>query len=753
MIYRFADLQFDTGRRLLTRNGQAINLTKLCFDVLKVLVEAGPDLVSHDELIDRVWGSDRVITPENLAQRIHLLRESIGDEAANPTYIEGVRGQGFRLIPLVEIEMPRPVTAHPPKRRYWLPALIGIAAVGILVVWTASQRNVVPLPQIDQKSVAVLPLKNIGGNPENEYLSDGITEALLNAIAQLPGLKVTARTSSFFFKGKDIDARVIAAQLGVTYLLEGSVQRVGNKLRAVAQLIEAETGYHLWSETYDRDMSDIFAVQDDIANSVARAMLVTLFGGNIKTVSTDNFAAYESYLKGMQQQNKESNTYLLLAETSFKKALALDPDFFEARLGLANTYLAQADTGEITFADALEKLVPLVDRLLEERPDDGRVLIPEIWVQWVRTEIQGEGSFDFDKHLSQLSAAIERTPNESGLYAAINRYLRFANRGKEAVEWADRGIAVDPLSWRLHRRRGNHLVRTGDLDGAEAAFARAVKLNPDNPTLLAWTSEVPWQRKQYAQWFAINRKAMDLGPLDAEFPATLSDRLNDFGLMGEADKYLQRARSIAPDNAVVRKARLARMLLHDHRQARDLSEAMLRDDIENRWGAYQWAATVFVSTMTELGETNTALAVLEELQPGVTLPDFEPQGNKQQALQFVAVLALAQTQSSEETLSLLDIIVPRWDRSFPGWRGASWAVAPIEMARGNTELAIELALKHLLDQNSLAEGDATYYRHLYYWKALALQPAVATRLAELDVERKKGGEDIWDYIVAHDLQL
>ena len=110
MIYRFADLQLDTGRRLLTRNGQAVNLTNLCFEVLKVLVEAAPDLVSHDELINRVWGPNRVVTPENLAQRIHILRDSLGDDAANPTYIEGVRGQGFRLIPKVEADASKPET-------------------------------------------------------------------------------------------------------------------------------------------------------------------------------------------------------------------------------------------------------------------------------------------------------------------------------------------------------------------------------------------------------------------------------------------------------------------------------------------------------------------------------------------------------------------------------------------------------------------------------------------------------------------
>ena len=183
-----------------------------------------------------------------------------------------------------------------------------------------------------------------------------------------------------------------------------------------------------------------------------------------------------------------------------------------------------------------------------------------------------------------------------------------------------------------------------------------------------------------------------------------------------------------------------------------MSEVMLRDDIVSRFGTYQLAATVFVSTMTELGETDQALAVLEELRPGVTSPNFEPQNNKQLTLQFVAVLALAQSQSREETQRLLDAVVPCWDQSFPNWRQGSGWVAAIELARGNKELAIELALEDLARRGSMPDLDATTrYRHLYFWKALAQEPKVAARLAELDAEAKRGGEEIRAYIVENDL--
>jgi tetratricopeptide (TPR) repeat protein len=585
---------------------------------------------------------------------------------------------------------------------------------------------------------------------------------MLNALAQLPGLKVPAQTSSFYFKDKDIDAREIGAQLGVAYLVQGSVQRAGNKLRIVAQLIEAETGYQLWSEPYDRDIGNIFAVLDEVATMVARKMQVTLpgGGGKIETVGTDNVAAFDWYLKGMEQKNKKSNTNLLQAEISFRQALANDPDFFEARLERAFTYLAQGNFGEITSAEANEKLIPLLDRLQEERPDNGLVLILAIAVQYNRAEIQGDGSFKLDKHLAELSAAIERTPNEARLYVAIANYLRDAGRPDEFAEWVERGIVVDPLNWALHMRRGGYLLfGRGDLDGAEAAFAKAMELNPDNPSALSRIGSIHFPRKQFAQWFEFSRKGMDLGPLDAEFPGGFAIGLSWFGLIDEADKYLQRAIGIAPDNAFVRQAKLYHLLMKDQVQARDLSEDMLRDDIEDRFDTYWWAAIVFVSTMTELGETGEALKVLEELQPEVTSPGFVAENTKQQALQYVAVLALAQTQSSEDTLKLLDAVVRRWDRnqvlqrwrlSGPKFEGRynAWKVVPIEMARGNTKRAIELALENLADVEEVMR-----FRHLYFWKELAQEPEVAARLRELEVEAKKGGEAIWDFIVENDLQL
>ena len=612
-----------------------------------------------------------------------------------------------------------------------------------------------------ERSVAVLPFVNMSGDPDNEYLSDGITETLLNALAQLPDLKVTARTSSFFFKGQDIDIRKIAAKLGVGSVLEGSVQRSGNRIRVVAQLIEAKSGFHLWSNTYDREMSEIFALQDDIASSVALAMQLTLAGeadqggGQIETVGTRNVAAYDKYLQGMQQKNLGHTAPLLLAEILFREALALDPYYHEARLQLAYSYLRQLDWGVITATEANARVNPLLDRLLEEWPDGGRALAPMYAAHLI---IEGfmdldSASMDVEKQLAGLATAIGRTPNETGLYIALAILLKNTYRTTEALQWLDRGIALDPLNKRLHYFRGVYGLDIGDLDGAEASQARVIEIDPHTEAAIA--SSVAWHNQQYTEWTAINYSII-FDPLDYETPVFFAMNHYLLGLMDEGDKYLQRATLMAPEMAVVKATKLYQLILQDdHSRTRELSESMLRDDIDNRRGAYKFALIAFLSAMSDLDKLDEALIILEELRPGVSSPDFYPLTFKDQVLQYHAVLALAQRQSQQENLIMLDSIVPRWDESFPFWRNSPRFVAPITMARGQTKAAVKFMLDDLDD--GLAEfnyfSQQLPYQHISYYKALTLESPIAARLEELNAEAKKVGEEAWAYIVENQLQL
>ncbi len=641
-----------------------------------------------------------------------------------------------------------------------LSAVVAVTALGL--IGRISDTRVTDSAQfavtdIDPKSVAVLPFVNLSGNPDNEYFSDGLTETLLHALAQLPDLKVPARTSSFFFKGQNIDIREIAMKLGVNNVLAGSVQRDGNKVRIVAQLTEADTGFHLWSNTYDREITDIFDVQDDVANRVALAMKVILAGNTgssvdkIEVVGTNNLAAYEEYLKGLQQKNVGTNTDRLRAEISFKRALAMDPDYYEAMLQLAYTYELLRSGGAITSAEAVENSQPWLDRLLEERPDNGLALALD-------TTIRGFDSVNVEQRQAALIAAIERTPNEPQLYDTLAFLLRYTGQPEEALQWLERGITVDPLAWNLHLTRMLWKMRVGDIDEAEASYARGIAANPGDLSLLLWGAEIQMLRKRYAEWFEMTRKLMELDPLDIEMPVEIALRFYLVGLEDEGDKYLQRAITIAPDRAFVRRVQLYRqVILGNYLGARKMSEAMLRDDIEDRFGTYWSAVMVYMSMMSELDKTDESLAVLEELKPGVSSPAFHPADWKEVALQYYAVLALAQSLPKEDTLSMLDAVVSRWDKSFPAWRYEPGRAAPIASARGQTDIAVELALSDLEAGMAILWTHWGWglflYQYINDYKALALQPAVAERLNELEAEAREAGEDIWAYIVENNLQL
>jgi TolB-like protein/DNA-binding winged helix-turn-helix (wHTH) protein/Tfp pilus assembly protein PilF len=728
-------------------------------DVLVILAEHADQLVTRDELFDAVW-QGKVVSDERLTHAIAELRRALQDDRDTPKYIETVPKRGYRLIGHIRLPegskdagnaTPSEPVTHLNGRKLGIMAIALLLLVPVYITFD----TLVGVTDAREKSIAVLAFVNMSDDPGSEYFSDGVSEEIRNVLAGIPGLRVIGRASSFAFKGKNEDLRVIGRTLGVSAVLEGSVRRFGDRVRISVQLIDVRDGSTIWSEPYDRTLADIFAIQEDIANRVALEMKVILTShtdsdiGSIEVVGTDNLAAYEKYLKGLQQKSVGSNKYRLQAEISFKEALALDPDYYDAMLQLAYTYHLLWSGGAISHAEATEYSRPFLDRLLEERPDNGRALA-------LVTMLHYFDPVDIEKSQAELTAAIERTPNEPLLYSTLGVQLSLAGRSEEALHWVEQGIAVEPLSSRLHSFRAVAKMRLGELDEAEASYARAIELNPGDIGLITWGAEIRMLRKQYAEWFAMYRKSMELDPLDHELPSEIALRFYLVNLEDEADKYLQRVITIAPDRAYVRRAELYRqVMLGNHLGAREMSEAMLRDDIDDRWGTYWSAVMVFMSTMSELGRTDEALAVLEELKPGVSSPDFQPGDWKEMALQYFAVLTLAQSLPKEDTLRLLDSVVPRWDKSFPVWRDVDGRAAPIASAHGQMDIAVELALSDLETGMAMLWGNWGFflYQYIYDNKALALQPAVAERLNELEAEAREAGKDIWAYIIENNLQL
>ena len=288
MIYAFSDLQLDIERRQLSRAGVPIKLPNLSYKVLEALVRAHPKLVTHDELIDQVWGANRVISPENLSQRITMLRQSLGDDSQAPVYVETVFGQGFRLLPDVHVQNvledihEDAVATVPPeeKKIKWGRALGAVVVLVVAVSYFVNQSIDSETAGDDEsqrlRKVAVLPFVNISEDPSQEYFVDGLTEEVINSLVTIDGLLITGRTSSFAYKNQNRDLREIGRELGVDYLLEGSVRKEGAQIRATAQLIDVQTGTHLMSRTYDHPMVDVFALQSEISEQVAAELKISL---------------------------------------------------------------------------------------------------------------------------------------------------------------------------------------------------------------------------------------------------------------------------------------------------------------------------------------------------------------------------------------------------------------------------------------------------------------------------------------------
>ena len=358
-VYQIDDLIVDTGRVTVTRAGRELVLPKLSFDLLVTLVKAAPSVVSPDELMDRVW-SGLVVGPETVSQRIKLLRDSLGDDPKMPRFVAGVRGRGYRLLPDVVRLDPAgqaaavAVSAAVPESRARWQVFLPLATLGIVVVagiWLFLDRerdnapgeqaiSNAPLPV---RSVAVLAFENRGGAPGTDILAEGIPETVLHQLARFPGLTVIARSSSFSFQDHLQDLRVIGRRLNVRYLLEGSVQTAGTRLRVTSSLVDAESGASVWSMQFDRAPQDVFAVQDEIAIEVARAMQLTLDAGtdaaaSLRRGATRSYEAYLAFLRGRALLANVRVADLPTAIDSLSAAIRHDPDF-------AAAYVLRSRTG------------------------------------------------------------------------------------------------------------------------------------------------------------------------------------------------------------------------------------------------------------------------------------------------------------------------------------------------------------------------------------------------------------------------
>ena len=501
----FKTFHLDTANHILGRDGERVPIAPKAFDVLAYLVEHAGRLVTQDEILEALW-SETYVNPEVIRKYILEIRRALGDRPDKPEFVETLPKRGYRFIaPVVDESNVKPPdlptasvireraieeTVGSPtarseqesssdKRQLWQVAIILVVAVVAAAAIAGYLRVVRPRASAASRnntSIAVLPFADMSVAKDQEYFSDGLSEQLINDLAKVSGLKVIGRSSAFQFRGRNEDLRDVGRKLGVANVLEGSVRREGNNVRVTAELIKADDGFQLWSQTYDREVKDIFAVQDEIATAATEALQLRLVGANGQPVASNlrstNPEAYQAYLQAKyfseQGQNKE-NLDKVLAYTD--TAIKLDEKYAPAwalRASVQNTMAAVALTdtteGFRKARDDAERAIALDPTLASD------------YLALAKTHIYYD--WDWDAADTCLTKAAALQPGSVDVFLIRSRLYVVLGNLDGAIKLSEQVIALDPLRSNSYLTRGQILYTAGRYDEASATMHKALELNP-----------------------------------------------------------------------------------------------------------------------------------------------------------------------------------------------------------------------------------------------------------------------------------
>jgi TolB-like protein/DNA-binding winged helix-turn-helix (wHTH) protein/Flp pilus assembly protein TadD len=475
------------------RDNEPVPLTGKCFETLLVLIEHSSETVSKDVLMKTVW-PDTFVEESNLTQHISMLRKALGESPQDRLYIVTVPGQGYRFVAevrevaeLSELEsdvaaMPEPRTVAPGPvaspapdgiRRLTLAVvfvvLFLVAVVGYL--WPRSGHKSGNPPSTDSASIAVLPFADLSHSKDEEYFSDGLSEELINHLARVPGLKVVARSSAFQFKGKNEDLRLVGQKLGVANILEGSVRREGNRVRITTDLTKADDGFQLWSETYDRQIGDIFAVQDEIARAVTKTLQVRLLappGG--PTLRGTDPEAYQAYLQGQYFFRRgEDKADLEKALAYADQAIKLDVHFARARALRSDVLNTMATIGLLPRKKGFDAARKDAEEAVTLDPNLAAGYVALAWVGL---------NYDWDWEGAEVALKKAAALEPGGAEVLSYRSYLYESLGRldEAIALTEQATVLDPL--RTNAYLGELLFYDGRYEEAKAALNKALALNP-----------------------------------------------------------------------------------------------------------------------------------------------------------------------------------------------------------------------------------------------------------------------------------
>ena len=413
----FGDHQLDIARRELRRGSDLITLEPKAFDLLAFLVQNRDRVVSKDDLLQAVWGG-RIVSESALTTRINAVRRALGDDGASKRLVRTFTRKGIRFIGEVT-EVSNPTASFP-----------GDASSRISTT-------------AEKPSIAVLPFANLSGDPEQDYFVDGMVEEITTAISRLPWLVVIARNSSFTYNGKGADAKQVAQELGVRYVLAGSVRKVGNRVRIAGQLIHSATGAHIWADRFDGTLDDIFDLQDRIASSVVVAIEPRLHLAEIERASrkpTGSLDAYDFYLRALAQAAKRTKDSLAEAVRLLNRALELDHAYAPAMEYVSSCRVLQRSRHWIpSSGPEVDEGIAMARRAISAAWDNPIVLTG---AGFTLAFLAGEN----ETALSAIDRAIVLNPNYARAFRLRALVLVFLNRPDEAIPAAQEAMRLSPRS-------------------------------------------------------------------------------------------------------------------------------------------------------------------------------------------------------------------------------------------------------------------------------------------------------------------
>jgi adenylate cyclase len=505
--YQFGDLLIDVQRQLVHRDGTEIPLPPLSYELLLALLRAHPRMVSVDELLTSVW-APVIVNPETVGQRIKLLRSALGDDPGNARYIGGVRGRGYRLVaavtplpgpepaavadspmsPAQRIAPPSEPAARPARGQRFRQTLVTativvLAGTSALLMWRPWSTKALVQPAVPplaglapagpppERSIAILPFLDLTNDQDRRYFADGTTEEVTSMLSQLPDLRVSARTSAYYFKDRPTPVRDIGKALGVAYVLEGSVRASHDMLRVTVQLIRTDTGYHVWSADYNRKADDVFKIQDDIAQEVATKLKTLVVRPTMLSDSmSTNLDARKLYLQSIVALGRNTREGLHQGIDDLQKAIRVDPKFAKAWALLANAYLATIIFDDASPAKERPLALDAAQHALAIDPTlaDGHMAL----AQWLAS------GWNVSAALAEIHQVVEAEPNNWLALQLAASLEGMAGEFEKALALQHEVISLDPINDSAYVNLGATLWFAGQDRDAIRAFQVAIALNP-----------------------------------------------------------------------------------------------------------------------------------------------------------------------------------------------------------------------------------------------------------------------------------